>query len=152
MVDVSIDMDSMSAQIVTQGRWKEPEDFYRLARPTLTLFQNSLCASMWNPSRLQPFRSKRRRGSALDEKVCSFRRTHPRSAFVKSRSFNSGSFHCISNGDDPESKEISWQRPFSTYFLFIVRSRNSCIKMLCSRSWKGQITWAVFNQIKALSP
>src|SRR5215469_7770680 len=67
MVDVSIDMDSMCAQIVTQGRWKEPEDFYRLARPTLTLFKNSLCASMWNPRRLRPFRSKRRRGSALDE-------------------------------------------------------------------------------------
>src|SRR5215471_11791085 len=48
---------------------------------------------MWNPSRLQPFRSERRGGYALDEKVCSFRRTHPRSAFVKGRTFKSGSFH-----------------------------------------------------------
>src|SRR5206468_12347140 len=31
--------------------------------------------------------------------------------------FNSGSFHCISDGEDPKSKEISWQRPFNTYFL-----------------------------------
>src|SRR5215510_6191940 len=79
------------------------------------------------PKRLQPFRSKRRGGYALDEKVCSFRRTHLRSDFVKRLTFNSGSFHCISDGEDPKSKEISWQRPFNTYFLFIVRSRNSCI-------------------------
>src|SRR5215471_2102441 len=59
---------------------------------------------MWNPSRLQPFRSKRRRGYALDEKVCSFRRTHPRSAFVKGRTLNPESFHCISNGEDPNQK------------------------------------------------
>src|SRR5262245_18984971 len=63
----------------------------------------------------------------LYEKVCSFRRTHLRSDFVKRLTFNSGSFHCISDGEDPKSKEISWQRPFNTYFLFIVRSRNSCI-------------------------
>src|SRR5215475_15854394 len=67
--------------------------------------------------RLQPFRSKRRGGYALDEKVCSFRRTHLRSDFVKRLTFNSGSFHCISDGEDPKSKEISWQRPFNTYFL-----------------------------------
>src|SRR4051794_23922584 len=64
--------------------------------------------------RLQPFRSKRRGGYALDEKVCSFRRTHLRSDFVKRLTFNSGSFHCISEGEDPKSKEISWQRPFNT--------------------------------------
>jgi hypothetical protein len=32
----------------------------------------------------------------------------------------------VSNGEDLKSKKISWQRPFSTYFLFIVRSRNLC--------------------------
>ena len=74
---------------------------------------------IWNSSRLQPFRSKRRGGYALDEKVCSFRRTHPRSACVKGRTFNSGSFHSTSNGEDPKSTEISWQRPFSTYFLLL---------------------------------
>src|SRR5262249_5152296 len=32
--------------------------------------------------------------------------------------FNSGSFHCISNGEDRESKEISWKCPFQ--YLFFV--------------------------------
>src|SRR5215475_5487706 len=67
--------------------------------------------------RLQPFRSKRRGGYALDEKVCSFRRTHLRSDFVKRLTFDSRSFHCISYGEDPKSKAIYWQRPFNTYFL-----------------------------------
>src|SRR5215813_13227705 len=49
-------------------------------------------------------------GCWADEKVCSFRRTHLRSDFVKRLTFNSGSFHCISDGEDPKSKEISWQR------------------------------------------
>src|SRR5215471_12284625 len=43
---------------------------------------------------------------------------HPKSAFVKGLTFNSGSFHCISNGEDRESKEISWKCPFQ--YLFFV--------------------------------
>jgi hypothetical protein len=37
----------------------------------------------------------------------------PYPTFVKGLTFNSGPFHCISNGEDPKSKEISWQRPFN---------------------------------------
>src|SRR5262245_59161935 len=95
------------------------------------------------PKRLQPFRSKRRGGYTLDEKVCSFRRTHLRSDFVKRLTFNSGSFHCISDGEDPKSKEISWQRPFSTYFLFIVRSRNSCINDPIRSTSSSNAKWPV---------
>src|SRR5262249_4950251 len=79
----------------------------------------------------------------LDEKVCSFRRTHLRSDFVKRLTFNSGSFHCISDGEDPKSKEISWQRPFNTYFLFIVRSRNSCINDPIRSTSSSNAKWPV---------
>src|SRR5262244_659226 len=82
-------------------------------------------------------------GYALDEKVCSFRRTHLRSDFVKRLTFNSGSFHCISDGEDPKSKEISWQRPFNTYFLFIVRSRNSCINNPIRSTSSSNAKWPV---------
>src|SRR5262249_32224128 len=95
------------------------------------------------PKRLQPFRSKRRGGYALDEKVCSFRRTRLRSDFVKRQTFNSGSFHCRSNGEGPKSKEISWQRPFNTYFLFIVRSRNSCINDPIRSTSSSNAKWPV---------
>ena len=89
-----------------------------------------------------PFRSKRRGGYALDEKVCSFRRTHLRSDFVKRLTFNSGSFHCISDGEDPKSKEIFW-RPFNSHFLFIVRSRNSCISSPIRSTSSSNAKWPV---------
>ncbi len=79
----------------------------------------------------------------MDEKVCSFRRTHLRSDFVKRLTCNSGSFHCISDGEDPKSKEISWQRPFNTYFLFIVRSRNSCINDPIRSTSSSNAKWPV---------
>src|SRR5436190_1797270 len=78
---------------------------------TRGLVGKKACGSASNP-----FRSKRRGGYALDEKVCSFRRTHLRSDFVKRLTFNSGSFHCISDGEDPKSKEI-FLAPFQYLFL-----------------------------------
>src|SRR5215469_15902327 len=57
--------------------------------------------------------------------------------------FNSGSFRCISDGEDPKSNEISWQRPFNTYFLFIVRSRNSCISDPIRSTSSSNAKWPV---------
>src|SRR6516164_2602363 len=51
--------------------------------------------------------------------------------------------HCISDGEDPKSKEISWQRPFNTYFLFIVRSRNSCINDPIRSTSSSNAKWPV---------
>ena len=79
---------------------------------------------------------------ALDEKVCSFRRTHLRSDFVKRLTFNSGSFHCISDGEDPNQKRSFW-RPFNTYFLFIFRSRNSCISDPIRSTSSSNAKWPV---------
>ena len=65
------------------------------------------------------------------------------SALFTSNSGNSGSFHCISDGEDPKSKEISWQRPFNTYFLFIVRPRNSCINDPIRSTSSSNAKWPV---------
>src|SRR5207248_11206511 len=45
--------------------------------------------------------------------------------------------------EDPKSKEISWQRPFNTYFLFIVRSRNSCINDPIRSTSSSNAKWPV---------
>src|SRR5438477_648320 len=84
-----------------------------------------------------------RRKSRDEDFAHSFRRTHPRFAFVKGLTFDSGSFHCISNGEDPKSKEISWQRPFNTYFLFIVRPRNSRINDPIRSTSSSNAKWPV---------
>ena len=43
----------------------------------------------------------------------------------------------------PKSKEISWQRPFSTYFLFIVRLRNTCISDPIRSTSSSNAKWPV---------
>src|SRR5258708_3852019 len=48
----------------------------------------------------------------FDNHFCSRRRTHPRSAFVKGRTFNSGSSPLEIQWRRPKIKESSWQRPF----------------------------------------
>jgi hypothetical protein len=48
----------------------------------------------------------------------------------------------LSDGEDPKSKEISW-RPFNTYFLFIFRSRNSCISDLIRSTSSSNAKWPV---------
>src|SRR5262249_44659421 len=42
-----------------------------------------------------------------------------------------------------KSKEISWQRPFNTYFSFIVRSRNSCINDPIRSTSSSNAKWPV---------
>jgi hypothetical protein len=68
---------------------------------------------------------------------------HPCAAGAHRRTFNSGSFHSISNGEDPESKEISGQCLCSTYLLFIVRSRNSRINDPIRSNSSSNAKWPV---------
>src|SRR5262249_54820174 len=63
------------------------------------------------------FRSKRRGGYGLDEKVCSFRRTHLRSDVVKRLTFNSGSFHWHIRWRGPKIKRDLLATPFQYLFL-----------------------------------
>ena len=47
------------------------------------------------------------------------------------------------NRENPESKDISWQRPFGTYFLLIVRSRNSRINDPIRSTSSSNAKWPV---------
>src|SRR5262249_36128443 len=70
--------------------------------------------------RLQPFRSKRRGCYALGEKVCCFRRTHPRSAFVKGLTFNSGSSLLHIQWRGPKIKRDLLATPFQYLCCFFL--------------------------------
>ena len=62
-------------------------------------------------------RSKKRGGYALDEKVCSFRRTHPRFTFVKGLTFNCGSSPLHIQWRGPKIKRDLLATPFQYLFL-----------------------------------
>jgi hypothetical protein len=62
---------------------------------------------------------------------------------LRQTSFNSGSFLCISDGEDQQSQEISWRRPVNTYFLFIVRFKNSCINDPIRSTSSSNAKWPV---------
>ena len=74
------------------------------------------------------------------------RRTHPRSALVKGRTFNSGYSALDFQWRRPKIREISWKHPFSIYLLFIVRSRNSRIndpiRFTSNAKWPVSRRWS----------
>jgi hypothetical protein len=74
--------------------------------------------------------SRRRSSSTPGATPC----YNPRSAALSEPNPSNGAFHGIFP---------SWQRPFSTYFLFIVRSRNSCINDPIRSTSSSNAKWPV---------